>query len=56
MLQAFNDSEEVRLYSNASLYELAYENTHDPRLLAVLDNAPRSSKESPLLALRLCRK
>ena len=35
-LPAFNDSEEVRLYANASLYELAYENTHDPMLLAVL--------------------
>jgi oligo-alginate lyase len=48
MLPAFNDSEEVRLCNNASLYELAYENTHDPRLLAVLDNAPRTSKESLL--------
>jgi oligo-alginate lyase len=45
-LPAFNDSEEVRLYGNAPLYELAYENTRDPRLLAVLDNAPRMSKEA----------
>jgi hypothetical protein len=51
MLPAFNDSEEVRLYNNASLYELAYENTHDPRLLAVLDNAPRASKEALLFGV-----
>ncbi len=50
-LPAFNDSEEVRLYRNASLYELAYENTHDPMLLAVLDNAPRTSKESLLFGV-----
>jgi oligo-alginate lyase len=50
-LPAFNDSEEVRLYANAPLYELAYENTHDPMLLAVLDNAPRSSKESLLFGV-----
>jgi hypothetical protein len=51
MLPAFNDSEEVGLYNNASLYELAYENTHDSRLLAVLDNAPRTSKESLLFGV-----
>jgi hypothetical protein len=51
MLPAFNDSEEVRLYNNASLYELAYENTRDPRLLAVLDNAPRTSKEALLFGV-----
>ncbi len=50
-LPAFNDSEEVRLYANAPLYELAYENTHDPALLAVLDNAPRTSKESLLFGV-----
>jgi hypothetical protein len=50
-LPAFNDSEEVRLYSNAPLYELAYENTHDPKLLAVLDNVPRNSKEALLLGV-----
>ncbi len=50
-LPAFNDSEEVRLYGNASLYELAYENTHDPRLLAVLDNTQRSSKEALLFGV-----
>ena len=47
-LPAFNDSHEVPLYPNANLYELAYENTHNPLLLAVLDNAPRSSSESLL--------
>lgn len=47
-LPAFNDSEEVSLYANAPIYELAYENTHDPMLLSVLDNAPRTSKESLL--------
>jgi hypothetical protein len=50
-LPAFNDSEEVRLYNNAPIYELAYENTHDPGLLAVLDNAPRTSKESLLFGI-----
>lgn len=50
-LPAFNDSEEVRLYGNAPLYELAYENTGDPRLLAVLDNAPRISKEAILFGV-----
>jgi oligo-alginate lyase len=50
-LPAFNDSEEVRLYANAPLYELAYENTHDPMLLAILDNAPRTSKESLLFGV-----
>jgi oligo-alginate lyase len=50
-LPAFNDSEEVRLYGNAPLYELAYENTHDSRLLAVLDNAPRTSKEALLFGV-----
>jgi oligo-alginate lyase len=50
-LPAFNDSEEVRLYSNAPLYELAYENTHDPKLLAVLANAPRNSKEALLFGV-----
>ena len=50
-LPAFNDSEEVRLYNNAPIYELAYENTNDPGLLAVLDNAPRSSKESLLFGV-----
>jgi hypothetical protein len=50
-LPGFNDSEEVRLYSNAPLFELAYENTHDPRLLAVLDNAPRASKEALLFGV-----
>jgi hypothetical protein len=33
------------------LYELAYENTHDPALLAVLDNAPRTSKEALLFGV-----
>jgi hypothetical protein len=47
-LPAFNDSEEVNLYADAPVYELAYENTHDPTLLTVLDNAPRTSKESLL--------
>jgi oligo-alginate lyase len=51
VLPAFNDSEEVRLYANAPLYELAYENTHDPMLLAVLDNTPRVSKESLLFGV-----
>jgi hypothetical protein len=51
MLPAFNDSEEVRLYGNAPLYELAYENTHEPALLAVLDNAPRTSKEALLFGV-----
>ena len=41
----------MRLYGNASLYELAYENTHDPVLLAVLDNAPRVSKEALLFGV-----
>ena len=50
-LPAFNDSPEVRLYANAYLYEVAYENTHDPMLLAVLDNAPRTSKESLLFGV-----
>src|ERR1700722_3992408 len=50
-LPAFNDSEEVRLYNNASLYELAYENTRDPMFLAVLDNAPRISKEALLFGV-----
>jgi len=50
-LPAFNDSEEVRLYGNAPLYELAYENTHDPALLAVLDNAPRTNKEALLFGV-----
>ena len=56
MLPAFNDSEEVRLYGNASLYELAFKNPRDPRLLAVLDNAPRSARSLCSSALRLCRK
>jgi hypothetical protein len=47
----FNDSEEVGLYNNAPIYELAYENTHDAVLLAVLDNAPRTSKESLLFGV-----
>ncbi len=47
-LPAFNDSEEVSLYANAPVYELAYENTQDQMLLTVLDNAPRTSKESLL--------
>jgi hypothetical protein len=50
-LPVFNDSEEVGLYNSASLYELAYENTHDARLLGVLDNAPRSSKEALLFGV-----
>jgi oligo-alginate lyase len=50
-LPAFNDSEEVRLYNNSPLYELAYENTHDPVLLTVLDNAPRTSKEALLFGV-----
>jgi hypothetical protein len=50
-LPAFNDSEEVRLYNYASLYELAYENTQDSRLLAILDNAPRTSRESLLFGV-----
>jgi hypothetical protein len=50
-LPAFNDSEEVRLYANAPIYELAYENTHDPMLLAILDNAPRTSKEALLFGV-----
>jgi len=50
-LPGFNDSHGVSLYSNAPLYELAYENTHDPRLLAVLDNVPRMSKESLLFGV-----
>jgi hypothetical protein len=50
-LPAFNDSEEVRLYSNAAIYELAYENTLNPTLLAILNNAPRSSKESLLFGV-----
>jgi hypothetical protein len=50
-LPAFNDSEEVRLYGNAPIYELAYENTHDPMLLAILDNAPRTSKEALLFGV-----
>ncbi len=47
-LPAFNDSHEVPLYPNASLYEIAYENTHNPLLLGVLDNAPRESREALL--------
>jgi hypothetical protein len=47
-LPAFNDSEEVPLYPNAPIYEVAYENTHNPALLAVLDNIPRTSKEALL--------
>ena len=50
-LPAFNDSPEVRLYANAYLYELAYENTRDPALLTVLANAPRTSKESLLFGV-----
>jgi hypothetical protein len=50
-LPLFNDSEEVGLYNNAPIYELAYENTHDPVLLAVLDNASRTSKESLLFGV-----
>ena len=51
MLPAFNDSEEVRLDNIASLSELAYENTPDPRLLAVLDNSSRTSKEALLFCV-----
>ena len=47
-LPAFNDSHEVPLYPNASLYELAFENTHDTSLLAVLEHTPRSSPEALL--------
>jgi len=50
-LPAFNDSHEVKLFPTASLYELAYRNTRDPRLLAVLDHAPRISKESLLFGV-----
>ena len=50
-LPAFNDSEEVRLYGNAPIYELAYENSHDPILLSILDNAPRASKEALLFGV-----
>lgn len=50
-LPGFNDSHEVKLYTNAPLYELAYENTHDPRLLAVLDHSPRTSRESLLFGV-----
>jgi oligo-alginate lyase len=51
MLPAFNDSEKVRLDNIASLSELAYENTPDPRLLAVLDNSSRTSKEALLVCV-----
>ncbi len=47
-LPAFNDSHEVPLYPNAPLYELAFENTHNPLLLAVLAHTPRSSPEALL--------
>lgn len=50
-LPAFNDSHEVPLYPNAPLYELAYENMHDPRLLAVLSRSPRNSTESLLFGV-----
>jgi hypothetical protein len=50
-LPAFNDSHEVPLYPNAALYELAYENTHNPQLLSVLDNAPRTSRDSLLFGV-----
>jgi hypothetical protein len=50
-LPAFNDSHEVSLYPNAPLYELAYENTHNPQLLHVLDHAPRTSKEALLFGV-----
>jgi hypothetical protein len=50
-LPAFNDSHEVPLYPNAPVYELAYENTHDPLLLAVLANAPRNSRDALLFGV-----
>jgi len=50
-LPAFNDSHEIPLYPNANLYELAYENTDNPLLLAVLGKAPRSSLESLLFGV-----
>jgi hypothetical protein len=50
-LPAFNDSQEVPLYPNASLYEVAYENTKEPNMLAVLNNAPRASKEALLFGV-----
>jgi hypothetical protein len=50
-LPGFNDSNQVSLYPNASLYEVAYANTQNPSLLAVLDNAPRTSKEALLFGV-----
>jgi hypothetical protein len=47
-LPGFNDSNEVLLYPNASLYEVAYANSQDASLLAVLDNAPRTSPQGTL--------
>lgn len=50
-LPAFNDSHEVPLYPNAPLYEVAYENTHDPSLLAVLSHSRRDSMEALLFGV-----
>jgi len=50
-LPAFNDSHEERLYPNAPLYEVAYENTRDPLLLALINHAPRSSLNALLFGV-----
>lgn len=50
-LPAFNDSHEVPLFPEAPLYEFAYENTHDPRLLAVLGKSPRDNPDALLFGV-----
>lgn len=52
-LPAFNDSHEVPLYPNAPLYEIAYENTRDPRLINVLEHSSRKSIESLLYGVEV---
>jgi oligo-alginate lyase len=50
-LPPFNDSHEELLYPNAPLYEIAYENTNDPLLLAVISHGSRSGLDALLFGV-----
>jgi hypothetical protein len=50
-LPPFNDSDTEKLLRNEPVYEIAYENTHAPEMLEVLDKAQRTSKEALLFGV-----
>ncbi len=45
-LPPFNDSRIVNVFTEASLYEVAYAQTHDKALLPILEHGPRNSREA----------